>query len=63
MENNIVQLDIALQNIRYIPPRFSSNLNQDSPSLDLVKYVGNPLGYIANIIGGLQGDQKTCNCV
>ena len=57
MEDTIVQsayikLDIALQNIRYLAPRVSSNLNRDKLTLDPVKYLGNPLGYIADIIGG-----------
>ena len=58
-EHNIVikatiKLDIALQNIRYIAPRVSSNLNRDLLELDPVKYLGNPLGYnIADNIGGL----------
>ena len=58
MENNTVQntyvkLDIAVQNIRYIAPRIFSNLNRDSLALDPIKYLGNPLGYTADIIGGL----------
>ena len=47
------KIDKAFQNIRYINPRVSSNLNQDSLALDPVKYLGNPLGYIEDIIGGL----------
>ena len=58
MENNIVQnayikLDIALQIIKSIAPRVSSNLNRDSLALDPVKYLGNPLGYISDNNGGL----------
>ena len=58
MENNIVKnanikLDIAIQSIRYIAPRVSSNLIRDSLALGPVKYLENPLGYIPDIIGGL----------
>ena len=48
-----IKLDIALQNIHYIALWVSSNLNWDSLALDPVEYLGNPLGYIEDIIGGL----------
>ena len=58
MENNIVQnayikFDIALKNISYIASLVPSNLNGDSLALDLVKYLVNPLSYMADIDGGL----------
>ena len=57
-ENNIVQnayikLDIARPNIRDNAPRVSPHLNRDLLALDPVKYLGNPLVYRADIIGGL----------
>ena len=48
-----IKLEIALQNIRYIAPRVSMDLNAHSLALGPVKHLGNPLGYIADIIGGL----------
>ena len=48
VENPYIKLDIALQNIRYIAPQVSSNLDRDSLALDPVKYLGNP-----DIIRGL----------
>ena len=58
MENNIVQntyikLVRALQNIRYIARGVSLDLNWLLLALGTVKYLGNPLGYIPDIIGGL----------
>ena len=58
MEHNIVikvriKLNIALQNIRCIATRVSLQLNGRARALGPVKYLGNPLGYIVDIIEGL----------
>ena len=52
-QNAYIKLDIALQNIRYIALRVSSNLNRDLLALDPLKYLGSLLGYISDIIGEL----------